>query len=344
MKSSKRIIIAIAGLIVWCSAMQPAVPAAEPSFKGKTVRIIVGYSPGGGFDTFARLLGRHLSKHLPGNPSVIVINMPGAGSLVAANRVYAMPGTGLTIVTFHFSMVTQALTGDPNVQFDPLKYKWLGDPTVGALPQVLWVRKDLPIETVDDLRNAPKPISLGVTGLGAGPGIMGSFLERYLDFNVDNVYGYKGSSDIMVALERDELEGRVLSQATMETIYRRYLDAGLVRPVFAMGDEPRLEPIPNIATMKDLKVSAKTRELGDFLVETWKLLRVFAVPPGTPDATVGVLRQAFSDAMKDPALIADAERQKVIISPLTGEEVTNTIRKLGSASPELIEEYKGLLK
>lgn len=343
MKSSKRTIIAIAGLILWFS-MQSIVPAAEPSFKGKTVRIIVGYSPGGGFDTFARLLARHLSKHLPGNPAVLVINMPGAGSLVAANRVYEMPGDGLTIVAFHFSMVTQALTGDPNVQFDPLKYKWLGDPTVGALPQVLWVRQDLPIKTVSDLKNAPKPLSLGVTGLGAGPGLAGTFMERYLGFNVKNVYGYKGSSNVMVALERNEVDGRVLSQSTMQTIYRRYLDADLVRPVFAMGDEPRLKPIPGVTTLKDLKVSEKTRELADFLIETWKLLRVFAVPPSTPDTMVDVLRKGFNETMKDPGLLADANKQKVIVSPLNGEEVTSSIRKLAAASPELIEEYKALLK
>jgi len=342
-KNSKPILIAIAALVIWFT-LQSSVPAAQPSFNGKTVRIIVGYTPGGGFDTFARLLGRHLSKHIPGNPTVLVINMPGAGSLVAANRVYEMPGDGLTMVAFHFSMVIQALTGDPNVQFDPLQYKWLGDPTVGALPQVLWVRKELPIKTVQDIEHASNPITLGVTGQGAGPGIAGNFLARYLNFKVKNVYGYRGSSDIMVALERDELDGRVLSQATMETIYRRYLDAGLVRPILAMGDEPRLKPIPGIETMKDLKVSAKTRELADFLIETWRLLRVFALPPSTPDATVDALRAAFNETMKDPGLLADAERQKVIISPLNGEEVTNVIRKLASTSPELIEEYKGLIK
>jgi tripartite-type tricarboxylate transporter receptor subunit TctC len=343
MKNLRRIIVAVAVLITWI-AISAGAQAAEPSFQGKTVRIIVGYSPGGGFDTFSRLLARHLSKHIPGRPSVIVINMPGAGSLVAANRVYAMPGDGLTMVAFHFSMVIQALTGDPNTQFDPLKYKWLGDPTVGALPQVLWVRKELPIKTIGDINKMSRPLTLGVTGLGAGPGIAGTFMEHYLGWKVKNVYGYKGSSNIMVALERGEVDGRILSQATMQTIYRRYLNAGLVRPIFSMGDEPRLKPIPGLMTMKDLKMNEKTRELADFLIETWRLLRVFALPPSTPDSKVEILRTAFNETLKDPALLADAKRQKVIVSPLTGEEVTNVIRKLASASPELIEEYKGLLK
>ena len=206
------------------------------------------------------------------------------------------------------------------------------------------MRKDLPVKTIGDLEKVSQPLTLGVTGIGAGPGIMGTFVEHYLGFKVRNVYGYKGSSDIMVALERNELDGRVLSQSTMQTIYRRYLDADLVRPIFSMGVEPRLKPIPGLTTMKDLEVNEKTRDLADFLIETWKLLRVFALPPSTPESKVDILRTAFNETMKDPALLADAKRQKVIVSPLNGEEVTNVIRKLMSASPALIEEYKGLLK
>jgi len=150
------LLVALPALVLWIG--EPAQAASESFFKAKTVRLIVGYSPGGGFDTFARLMARYLKRHIPGNPSVLVLNMPGAGSLVAANRVYAMqPGNGLTIVTFHFSMVTQALTGDPNVTFDPSKFIWLGEPAVGGLPQVLWVRTDLGINSLEDLRKSSRP-------------------------------------------------------------------------------------------------------------------------------------------------------------------------------------------
>lgn len=319
--------------------------AAESSFfEGKTIRIIVGYSPGGGFDTFARLMARHLKRHIPGNPSVLVLNMPGAGSLVAANRVYAMqPGNGLNIVTFHFSLVTQALTGDPNVKFDPAKFIWLGEPTVGGLPQIFWVRSDLGVNSLQDLKNLSRPLALGATASTVAPAVMGEFMRQELGLPVKNVLGYRGSSNIMVALERKELDGRVISLATMRTIYRRYLDGGLVRPILAMGDEPRIEPLSNVPTVRSLKLDDSQRELADFLVSIWKLLRVYALPPGTPPDRANLLREAFAATLKDPALLEDAKRQKVVISPFSGEEVTSMVRTLSKTKPEIIAKYRALI-
>jgi len=336
------LLVALPALVLWIG--EPAQAASESFFKGKTVRLIVGYSPGGGFDTFARLMARYLKRHIPGNPSVLVLNMPGAGSLVAANRVYAMqPGNGLTIVTFHFSMVTQALTGDPNVTFDPSKFIWLGEPAVGGLPQVLWVRTDLGINSLEDLRKSSKTLALGATSASVAPAVMGEFMRQQMNLPVRNVLGYRGSSNIMVALERKELDGRVISLATMQTIYRRLLAEKLVRPIFAMGEEARLEPLANVPTLKDVKLADNQRELADFLVSIWKLLRVYALPPGTPPERVSILRQAFRETLKDPDLLKDAERQKVTISPLSAEYVTDSVRKLTKTSPKILEAYKGLL-
>ena len=144
MKNLRSMVICIAALLILASSTWAA---EAPFYKGKTIRIVVGYSPGGGFDTFSRLVGRSLGAHLPGNPSVIVVNMPGAASMVAANRVYAMqPGDGLTIVVFSFGVITEAVTRPEAVNFDARKFIWLGDPTLGAVPEVLWVRSDLPIK------------------------------------------------------------------------------------------------------------------------------------------------------------------------------------------------------
>ena len=137
---------------------------------------MVGAIPGGGFDAFARLLARHLPRYIPGRPKIIVQNMPGAGSLIAANRIYAkQPGDGLTIVTFASGIVVQALMGDPAAKFDPLKYLWLGDPALAALPRVLWIRGDLPIRSLDDLRKRKEPLAVGATGVGTSIAITGEF-------------------------------------------------------------------------------------------------------------------------------------------------------------------------
>ena len=340
MKMFRSMIMGIVALLMLAGTMW----AADASFyKGKTIRIIVGYSPGGGFDTFSRLLGRFLSKNVPGNPSVIVVNMPGAGSVAAANRVYAMqPGNGLTIVAFNAGTLVEAVTGNPNIKFDPRKYQWLGDPAIGSLPEVLWVRSDLPIKTFEDFRNAKTPLAAGSTGIGSASTAATLFL-RHLGYPIKPIMGYRGTANVMAAMERKELDARVMSQATMQGNYRRYIDSGLVRPVLSIGDEPRVKPIPGIATLKDLKLNAEQQRIADFLIGTWKLLRLFAVPPGTPPDRVATLRKAFMDTLNSPELLEQAKRQKLIISPASPESVEKTIADLYKASPELLKKYKEIV-
>jgi len=160
---------------------------------------------------------------------MIVQNMPGAGSLVATNRVYTMPGDGLTIVTFQFSMVVRALVDTPGVRFDPRKYIWLGHPSLGALPEVLWIRSDLPIRNLADLRRRKEPLNIGASSRGTSGSLAGELL-RAVGLPVKNIYGYKGSAPTMAALERKEIDARVLPQDTMQGTYRRYIDENIVRP------------------------------------------------------------------------------------------------------------------
>ena len=313
--------------------------SAAPFYKGKMIRLVVGFPPGGGFDTFARLLARHMPRYLPGEPRMIVQNMPGAGSLVATNRVYNMPGNGLTIVTFQFSMVVQALVGTPGVKFDPRKYIWLGHPSLGALPEVLWIRSELPIRSLEDLRRRKEPLNIGASSRGTSGSLAGELL-RAVGLPVKNIYGYKGSAPTMAALERKEIDARVLPQDTMQGTYRRYIDENIVRPIFALGKEPRLKPIPGIATLEDLTLTEELRKLAEFITSTWTLLRPFAVPPGTPPEQVSLLREAFMKAMKSPQLVKDAKRQGVIIVPTSGEEVEAIVARLYQTPPAILEKYK----
>ncbi len=340
-----RVILCILIALLWAGVR--TVPAAEgsndPFYKGKMIRLVVGYAPGGGFDTFARLLARHLRRYVPGQPRIIVQNMPGAGSLVAANRIYEMqPGDGLTIVTFHFGMVTQALIKSATVKFDPLKYTWLGDPAIGGLPQVLWVRSEVPIHSLEDLKARKEPLSVGATGVGTSAGVASEFL-RYVGLPIKVVYGYRGSAATMAALERKETDGRVMTQSTMQTIYRRFIDEGVVRPILYLGSDPRVKPLPGVATLKNLKLTRDQRKLADFLMTTWRLLRLYALPPGTPPERIRVLRQAFVKALKSPKLLSEAERQGVVLSPIFGEDVERIVQELFQTPPQILERYKKLL-
>lgn len=334
------------GMATLLAAFQQAPASADEFYKGKMVKIYTSASPGGGFDTFARLVARHLGRFIPGNPKTIVINMPGGSHLVAANRIYAMqPGDGLTMVNFHYGKVAQAFLGDPLVKFDPMKYQWIGDPTLGSLPQVLWVRTDLGINSFADLKKRKEPLALGTTGMGTSPATMAEFL-RTLGYAVKNITGYRGSSNTFAALERKELDGRIISQSTMETVYRRFLERDYVRPLFSMGKEPRLKPLEGVPTLEDLELNAAQAELAEFIIKTWALLRTYAVPPGTPPDRVKILRQAFLKALQSPKLMKDAERQGVVVAPVSGEEVAETIQKLykiSEGNPEIVNEYKKLV-
>ena len=340
MKTLRFMIIGIAALLVLANS---AWAADAPFYKGKTIRIVVGYSPGGGFDTFSRLVGRNLGAHLPGNPSVIVVNMPGAASMVAANRVYAMqPGDGLTIVVFSFGVVTDLVTRPEAAKFDVRKFIWLGDPTLGAVPEVVWVRSDLPIKSLEDFRNYKTPLASGLTGRGSPATAANQFLAS-LGYPLKAVHGYRGTANVMAAMERKEVDVRIMSQSNMQTIYRRHIDSGLVRPVLALGADPRVKPIPGVATFKDMNLDPKQQRIADFLVGTWKLLRLFAIPPGTPPDRVATLRKAFTDTLNSPELLEQAKRQKVIVSPASHETIEKTIAGLYGAPPDLLARYKELL-
>jgi tripartite-type tricarboxylate transporter receptor subunit TctC len=330
-------------LCVWFHPAAPAQGATSPFYEGKTVKIIVGLSPGGGFDTFARLLARHLPQYIPGKPRFIVQNMPGAGSLVAANRIYAgQPGDGLTIVNFATGIILQALMGDPVVKFDPMKYMFLGDPSLPALPRVLWVRGDLPIRTLADLKNRKEPLAVGATGVGQSAAIMGEF-ERSLGLNVKVVVGYKGSTGILAALERKELEGMNLSLHFVQDRYGHFIENGTIRPFLAIGDSPQAPAPPGVATLKDLDLTSDQQKLADFLIQSWSTLRLYAVPPGTPPDRFNVLQDAFLKALASPKFISEAKRQGIRVAPRSGKDVARIIGLMTAAPPKIVDQYKMFL-
>ena len=319
-----------------------ALPSEDSFYKGKTIRIIVGYPPGGGFDTFSRILARHLPRYIPGNPSTIVMNMPGAGSMAAANRVYAMqPADGLTIVAFIYGAAFQYFVGDPGVKFDPTKYNWLGEPTVGSVPATLFVRADLPIRNLDDLKKSKKPIFLGGSVRGNLAGI-GSYYLKSIGLPVQPVLGYGGSAPTFAAIERKEVDGRFTSQESVQTRYRRFLDEGMLRPILAFGSDPRVKHFPGIATIDDLGLDNKQRQMAEFLIKTWRHLRLFAIPPGVPPERLAIIRKAFDNMLKDPKVIKQGDRQGVRISPSSWQQIEADIKEQSEAPQWIMEKYKKL--
>ncbi len=329
--------------LLFLTALLPEGALSEESFfKGKTIRIVVGFPPGGGFDTFSRVLARHLPRYIPGKPSIIVQNIPGGGSMAAANRVYAMrPGDGLTMVAFIYGVAFQYFIDDPKVKFDPTKYHWLGEPTVGSVPTTLFVRTDLKIRNLADLKKRKKPVFLAASARTNLAGI-GAYYLKSLGLPVEPVLGYGGSAPSFAAIERKEADGRISSQESFQTRYRRFLDEGILHPILAFGRDPRVKHIPGVATEKDLNLDRKEQQFVKFLIKTWRHLRLFAMPPGVPPERLATIRKAFDTMLTDPKVIEEGNRQGVRISPSSWQKIEQDIKELSEAPPWIIKRYKDL--
>ena len=269
----------------WLAAALSALPLATmaqaPSFAGKTVTIIVGYKPGGGYDATARLLARHLPKHIPGKPTIIVQNMPGANSMIAANHVFSVAKSdGLTLGTFNRNLPIAQLTKVEGVKFDMRKFVWVGSAASEAT--ILAIRSDLPYKTVEDLKKADKPIVIGATGPGANTYDFPLLLKDLLGLNLKIVSGYSSSADIMLAIERKEADGRAGSLTSIMP----FIDRKLVRPIMrARAVEPGIEKLP---VDEDLAPNPRAKAIMALRSAPEIIGRPYVMPPGTPEATANI--------------------------------------------------------
>jgi len=315
---------------------------AQSFYDGKTVRIVVGLAPGGGFDTYARLIGRHLGKHIPGNPTVIVDNMPGAGSLVMTNFLYkvAKPD-GLTIGHFDGALVLGQALGQSGIEFDARKFEFIG---AAAKEDVACsLNKASGITTIEQWRAAKTPVKIGGLSPGATPNNAAETLKAALGLPIQVVSGYKGTSGLRLAVESGEISGACWSWQSMRVTWRKALEAGEVVPVIQIVAKP-FSDLPNVPLAINLATTDEARQLIRAGVQnSGAFARPFAVPPGTPKDRVAVLRTALADTFKDPAFVADAEKTKLSIDPATGEEMTQLVAEVFALDPALLAKLKAAL-
>lgn len=317
---------------------------AQPSFfEGKTIRIIVGFSAGGGFDTYSRTIGRHLAKHVPGRPAVVVENMPGAASLIAANHAYkiAKPD-GLTIVNFHGNQLIGQLLGRDGVEFDGRKFVWLGVPsrdnTVCALTRASG------IATAEQWLAAPTPVKLGGVGPGDSTHDTARVLQAALGLPIQLVRGYKGTAEIRLAAESGEVAGGCWQWESIKATWRKALDAGEIAVVLQVTSKP-LPDLPNVALALDLARTEEARRLlRAAIVAPSAMNRLYALPPGTPPDRVQTLRAAFLETLRDPQLLADARQAKLDVDPIGGEELERLVQEVFRLDPALTAKLKGILR
>jgi len=324
----------LVALLVLCASLPPA---AAQSFAGKTVTIIVGYKPGGGYDATARLLARYLPKHLAGKPTVIVQNMPGGNSIIAANHLYnvAKPD-GLTIGTFNRNLPIAQLTGVQGVKFDVRKFAWIG--SAANETTILAIRTDLPYKTFDELRKAKEPVVIGSTGPGANTHDFPLLLKDLLGVNLKIVSGYSSSADIMLAVERKEVDGRAGSITSL----RPFIDRNLVRPVIrARSTEPGLEKLP---VDESFAPNPKAKAIMALRSAPEQVARPYVLPPKTPDAVVSAMRDAFAKAIKDPELLADAKKAQMDVQFTSGDEAVKILSEVLQQPKDIVEEFSKYIK
>ena len=311
--------------------------AAAQSYAGKTVTIIVGYKPGGGYDGTARLIAQHLPKYLPGKPTVIVQNMPGANSIIAVNHLYnvARPD-GLTLGTFNRNMPIAQLTGVKGVKFDLAKFAWVG--SAASETTILAIRADLPYKTFEDLKKAPKPVVIGATGPGANTYDFPLLLKEFLGLNLKIVTGYQSSADIMLAIERKEVDGR----AGSFTSIRPFIDRKLVRPVLrARADEPGVEQLP---IDEDLAPNPRAKAIMALRSAPEIVGRPYVMHPNTSPEHLKIMREAFARAIEDKALVAEATKASMDLNYVGADVAVKVMKEMLSQPKDVVDEFSKYVK
>ena len=328
------------GVIVSSAA---AIASTEDFYRNKSVRIIVGFAPGGGFDTYSRAIARHLGKHIPGHPSVVVDNMPGAGSLISANYMYriAKPD-GLTIGNFHGNQIINQIVGGAGIEFDARRFQWIGVPLKDTGACV--VTKASGITSFDKWRAAQSPVKLGGGAAGDTPSITAKILHEALGLPVQLVMGYKGTSEMRLAAEGGELAGACFQWESIKTTWKNALGSGEALIVLQTNPKPHpeLAQVPNAI---DFAKTEEARQLIRFGIhEAAAITRPYAVPPATPNERVQALRQAFLETFKDRGFIADSERAKLDSDPLSGAEVERLVEGFFKLDPTVLGKLKEALR
>ena len=310
-------------------------------YRGKTVRIIVGLSAGGGFDVYARTMARHMGKHIPGNPAFVVDNMPGAGSMIAANHVYkAAKPDGLTLGHFVGSLFMQQLLGRPGAEFDALKYEFVGAPIPEKTACAL--TKASGISNMDHWFATKTPVKLGATG--SGPIVdVPKILKVALGLPVQLVLGFKGTADIRLAAESGEIAGACWSWDAIKSTWAKGLESGDVNIVLQALPKPHPD-LPKVPLAIAYAKSEEARQLIQVGIhDAADVARPFVMPPGTPKDRVQTMRAAFLATLKDPAFLAEAEKSKLDVDPVTGETLEKIVAGLYKMNPAILAKLKEVL-
>lgn len=343
----KKLVLILISCQLWSLWLIPTVQAqTEPFYKGKTLRIVIGFPPGGIVDLWARFIAQYMGRYIPGTPDLIVQNMPGGGSMIAANHLYniAKPD-GLTLGMISTALYFDQLAGRKEVQFDWAKFSWIGSPVRNY--EVLSVRSDTPFKSLEDVRKAAQPPRCGATGTGTTGHYFPKFVEEALGAKFHIVLGYPGTKDVEVALER----GEVHCYAVTKEIFARepgrtWIKKGFVR-VLVQGGLKRDPSMPEVSTIYELMERNKTpdeiKRLAIVLLSPGASGRPMIGPPNVPAERLKLLREAYAKTLSDPDFLADARKREWDVERISGEELEAMAKKAMAQPADTVERLKKIL-
>jgi tripartite-type tricarboxylate transporter receptor subunit TctC len=314
---------------------------AQDVYKDKTLTFIVGYSPGGTYDQYTRLIARHIGKYLPGNPTRIVENMPGAGGIIAANHLYnRVKPDGLTVAAWASPLILQHVMGNDAIKIDGRKVGWVGIP--GPYDTACHFSQTSGIKTMDDWINSKRPLKISSIGPGTSLSDVPKLLKAALNLPLEMVEGYKGGAEARLAVESGEVDGLCASWQATKVTWRSQMDTGKIRVVLqaTLKSHPDLKKVPLAINY------AKTDEARTLLrvadnVHVYQF--PYSVAPGTPPDRLQLLQQAFVKALRDRDLVAEAKKADLEVAPIDGPTTAKTFAGLYELSPALVAQLKEIL-
>ncbi len=328
------LIVAIGLTFIGASA---PVTRAEEFYKGKTIRFVVGFAAGGGYDAYTRMVARYISRYIPGNPPTVVENMDGAGSLIAANHIYSkITPDGLTVGIWNSFNVFMNAMGDPGVKIDGRKIEWIGTP--GKDSPACAIMGFTGLKTLDDILRSIKPIRMGAVR-GGNTVHLPTMLNQWAGANFHIIPGYTGTSKIRIAMQSKEIDGACWTWESMRSTARPMLDAkGDDRMIpFVISDRWEDPEVKTAPLFSEVFRDEDNRRAFNTWNAANQFSRPFTLPPGTPKDRVQILRKAFKATMQDKNYIADANKSKLIVEYVSGEEAEKLVEQIYSMPPQVKE-------
>lgn len=312
---------------------------AADFYHGRTIKLIVGASPSRGYSAHARIVAHYMGRHIPGNPAVVVQNMPAGSGIAAANYLYnAAAKDGSEFELFNRFTIQEAVLGSKQALYKPENFNWLGTTaSYSDNAYVFIVRSAVPVYTIDDLRSADPPLNVG--NAGATPI---RILQEALGLKLKVISGFQGD-DLDLAFERGEIDGHTVGYLTILATRPYWLEQKLARVMIQFGRSDRLPALADVPTARELARTPEDRALIEFTEAPIMIGYPFAAPPGVAADRVAVLRQAFMETMADPEFQADMRNANLEFSPKTGAEIEALVAQLVHASPTMIERYKAIV-